>query len=296
MSKRRDYAGAWTALITPFQKDDSIDEISLKNLVQLQINGGITGVVPLGTTGESPTITNTEKEAIFRIVVEEAKDKIMVMAGTGSNCTKKAIENTKIAKKAGADCCLVVAPYYNKPSPAGLIAHFNAIADIGLPVIVYNIKGRTGINIDTNTLLKIAEHKNIVGVKEASGDLNQINDVITNRPENFTVLSGDDSISLDLISIGGDGVVSVASNIVPDKIAELIEYSLDENHDAARKIHHYLSEMFEKLFIETNPLPVKYIASKMGLCKLKYRLPMCSPEEKSKKILDELLNNYKLIK
>lgn len=299
---RQKYAGTWTALITPFKNDQSLDEAALRTLVQRQIENGVTGVVPVGTTGESPTTTDEEDKRIFEIVVEEARKggdaagrKIYVMAGTGSNCTKDAVKYTKVAKEAGADLCLVVSPYYNKPTPAGLILHFNAVADVGLPVIVYNIKGRTGVNITTDTLMEIAKHKMVVGVKEASGDIEQMKEVIARRPSDFAVLSGDDGMTLQLIEAGGDGVISVASNIMPDKVSEMVEYALDGNVEEAKKIGAHLEKLFKDIFIETNPVPVKYCVHKMGLCELVYRLPMCPPSEKNMGVLDETLRTYGLI-
>lgn len=290
----RKYAGTWTAIITPFQEDGSLDEAAFRKLIQRQIENGVTGVVPVGTTGESPTTNADEDIRIFEIAVEEAGDNIMVMAGTGSNCTSDAVKYTENAKKAGVDCCLVVSPYYNKPTQTGMLAHFNAVADVGLPVIVYNIKGRTGINIETDTLMEMVKHEMIVGVKEASGDLDQMKEVLEKRPDDFSVLSGDDGLTLELIKMGGDGVVSVASNIVPDKVAEMVDYALAGNFEEAEKINKYLSGMFADLFVETNPIPVKYLASKMGLCGLQYRLPLCEPSADAQKVLDELINNYNL--
>ncbi len=292
----RKYAGAWTALVTPFKQDGSLDEEALRGLVRKQIEGGVTGIVPVGTTGESPTLHEDEMKKIFEICVEEAGGKIMVMAGTGSNSTEKTVANTIAAKAAGADACLVVCPYYNKPTPEGLKRHYLAVAEVGLPVIVYNIKGRTGINMSTEVLMELAKNPMIAGVKEASGDLNQMKEVISKRPDSFTVLSGDDGLTLELMRMGGDGVISVASNIVPDKVSEMVEYGLKGNFEEAGKINEYLAEMFKKLFIETNPIPVKYCAHKMGLCELVYRLPMCEPMAGSRVILDEMLGNYNLIK
>ncbi|MFA6918077.1 MAG: 4-hydroxy-tetrahydrodipicolinate synthase [Candidatus Gracilibacteria bacterium] len=291
----RKYAGTWTALITPFTSDGKLDENALRKLVQRQIANGVTGIVPVGTTGESPTTTSEEDYKIFQIVVEEAKGKVMVMAGSGSNCTEEAVEYTTNAKKAGADACLIVCPYYNKPTQEGLRLHYLEIAKVGIPIIVYNIKGRTGINMETSTLMELAKNPMIVGVKEASGDLNQMKDVIEKRPDNFTVLSGDDGLTLDLIKLGGDGVISVASNIEPAKVSEMVEYALKGNLEEAAKINDYLADMFKKLFIETNPIPVKYCAHKMGLCELNYRLPMCPPSKASMSVLDELLKNYNLV-
>ncbi len=293
MSKRK-YAGTWTAIITPFHEDGSLDEGALRKIVQRQIENGVTGVVPVGTTGESPTTSAAEDARIFEIVVEEAAGKIMVMAGTGSNCTREAVEHTEAAKRAGADCCLVVTPYYNKPTQEGIYQHFMAVAEVGLPVIVYNIKGRTGVNIETDTLMEIAEHPMVVGVKEASGDLAQMKEVLDRRSDDFTVLSGDDGLTLELIKMGGDGVVSVASNLVPAKVSEMVEYALVGNFEEASKINEYLSALFSEIFVETNPIPVKYIASRMGLCELKYRLPMCEPSEKARAVLEETIRNYNL--
>jgi 4-hydroxy-tetrahydrodipicolinate synthase len=290
----RPYAGTWTALITPFTENGEVDYEALKNLVQKQIKGGVTGVVPLGTTGESPTITPDEMRKVFETVVDIAKGKIKVMAGTGSNCTSHAVDQTKIAKETGVDACLVVCPYYNKPTQEGLRLHFLEIAKVGLPIIVYNIKGRTGINMTTDTLMKLAENEMIAGVKEASGDLAQMKEVIDRRPDHFTVLSGDDGLTLELIKLGGDGVVSVASNIIPREVSEMVNHARENRLEEAAKANDHLRAIFKNLFVETNPIPVKYCSHKMGLCGLNYRLPMCSPLDKSKNILNELMNSYNL--
>src|SRR3989344_645572 len=289
------YAGAWTAIITPFAQDGTLDEVALRALVREQIDGVITGIAPSGTTGESPTTTAEEDTRITEIVVDEAKGKIRVMAGTGSNSTRDAVRYTESAKKAGADSCLVVAPYYNKPTPEGLRRHYAAVADVGLPVIVYNIKGRTGVNIDTDTLMDIAKHPMVVGVKEASGDLEQMKEVIARRPDGFAVLSGDDGLTLALMREGGDGVISVASNIAPREVSTLVRHALAGDWSSAGKCNDDLSDMFQKLFIESNPVPVKYCAARMGLCKLAYRLPLCEPTDASKASLDDMLKRYKLI-
>lgn len=289
------YAGTWTALITPFKKDESLDEDALRVLVRRQIEGGVTGIVPIGTTGESPTTTADEDRRAIEIVVEESAGRVQVMAGTGSNSTHEAVKYTMAAKKAGATSCLVVAPYYNKPTPEGLKLHYAAIADIGLPVIVYNIKGRTGINIETDTLMEIAQHPMIVGVKEASGDIQQMKDVLARRPEDFTVLSGDDGMTLELMRAGGDGVVSVASNIVPREVSALVQHATNGAWDEAEKANQHLASMFKTLFIESNPIPVKYCAARMGLCDLAYRLPLCPPTAASQTALDTLLKEYGLL-
>ena len=295
MATRRKYAGAWTALITPFKADGSFDKEALRDLVQKQIEGGITGLVPIGTTGESPTTTAAEDRRIIEIVVEEARGRVPVMAGTGSNSTHEAVEYTQAAKEVGADACLVVAPYYNKPTPEGLKLHYTAIAEVGLPVIVYNIKGRTGINIDTDTLMEMAKNPLIVGVKEASGDIGQMKEVVARRPEDFTVLSGDDGMTLELMRAGGDGVISVASNIAPREVVEFVSFAAREAWKKAEAQNDRLADMFKKLFIESNPIPVKYCAHRMGLCELSYRLPMCPPTDASRRVLDKMLSDYGLV-
>ncbi len=298
----RKYAGTWTAIVTPFAKDGSVDESALRNMVQRQIASGVTGIVPVGTTGESPTTTTEEDAKIFQIVVEE-RDKavaaggprVMVMAGAGSNSTHEASEYIGNAKKAGVDCCLIVSPYYNKPTQKGLRLHYLALAELGLPIIVYNIKGRTGVNIETDTLMEIAKHPMIVGVKEASGDMVQIKDVLARRPADFTVLSGDDGLTIEVMKNGGDGVVSVAGNLVPKELSEMVKFASEGNFEEAEKINTNLVRLFKDIFVETNPIPVKYIASRMGLCELSFRLPMCEPEDKTKEYLEETIKQYGLI-
>ncbi len=291
----RNYAGAWTALITPFTPEGALDEPALRKLVQDQIAGGVTGVVPVGTTGESPTLESDETAKIFQIVIEEANGKIKVMAGTGSNSTHKTVENTKRAKELGVDAALVVCPYYNKPTQEGLRLHFLEVAKVGLPIVVYNIKGRTGVNMTTDTLMELVKNEFIVAVKEASGDLEQMRDVLSRRPESFTVLSGDDGLTLELIRMGGDGVISVASNVMPKAVADMVRSALSGELDEAAKQNEYLSRLFKDLFVETNPIPVKYLAHKMGKCALSYRLPLCPPSATAQKTLDELAQSYNLI-
>lgn len=291
----RKYAGTWTALITPFKQNGEVDEEALRGLVRQQIEGGVTGILPIGTTGESPTIEHDEMKRIFEICVTEAAGKIMVMAGTGSNSTVHAVANTKMAKEVEVDLCLVVCPYYNKPPQEGLFQHFSAVCEVGLPVLVYNIKGRTGINMETSTLMRLAENPMIVGVKEASGDLEQMREVIAKRPDDFTVLSGDDGLTVELIKMGGDGVVSVASNIVPGKVSEMVSAGLEGELERAEALNEELARMFKELFVETNPIPVKYCAAQMGMCEMVYRLPMVEPSERAREVLDEMLKHYNLI-
>ena len=293
--EEKPYHGAWTALITPFKSDGSVDENALRKLVQRQIGTGLKGVVPLGTTGEAPTTTAEEDRRTIEIVMEEAKGHLKVMVGTGSNSTWEAVKYTKTAKELGADACLVVTPYYNKPTREGLKQHYAAIADVGLPVIVYNIKGRTCINIDTDTLMEMAKHPMIVGVKEASGDINQMKEVLARRPKDFTVLSGDDNMTFPLMVAGGDGIVSVVSNIMPKEIASMVAYAAEGKWTDAEAIHHKLGDIFSSIFIETNPIPIKYCAYRMGLCELAFRLPMCPPTDSNRAVLDAMLKRYGLI-
>lgn len=305
----RKYAGTWTAIVTPFAKDGSVDEAAMRKMVQRQIAAGVTGIVPVGTTGESPTTTTDEDARIFQIVVEE-RDKavaaggprVMVMAGAGSNSTHEASEYIGNAKRAGVDCCLIVSPYYNKPTQKGLRLHYLALAELGLPIIVYNIKGRTGVNIETDTLMEIAKHPMIVGVKEASGDMVQIKDVLARRDvlekemgKEFAVLSGDDGLTIEVMKNGGDGVVSVAGNLVPKELSEMVKMAATGDFEGAGKVNDNLSRLFKDIFVETNPIPVKYIASRMGLCELSFRLPMCEPEDKTKEYLEETIKQYGLI-
>ena len=286
------FKGVYTAIITPFNEDGSVDEKSLKNLVEFQIENGISGLVPCGTTGESPTLSHEEHNHVVDLVVKFAAGRVPVIAGTGSNSTKEAIAMTRHAKESGADASLQVAPYYNKPTQEGFYRHFTAIADaVDIPLIIYNIPGRTGSNIETSTMIRLSAHKNIVAVKEASGSLPQMMDVISQKPEGFDVLSGDDNLTLPLISAGGVGVISVASNIIPKEMSEFVALANEGNFEEARKLHYKLLPLFKAIFIETNPIPIKSALSMKGLCKEIYRLPLCEmkPENKEKlrKVLKE---------
>ncbi|OGJ46787.1 4-hydroxy-tetrahydrodipicolinate synthase [Candidatus Peregrinibacteria bacterium RIFOXYA2_FULL_33_7] len=281
--------------MTPFKQDQSIDEKALRHLVELQVEAKVTGIVPVGTTGESPTTTAEEDFRIYKICVEQARKRIKVMCGTGSNCTREAVEHTKNAQKAGADCVLIVCPYYNKPTQEGLFLHYTEIAkNTKIPIFIYNIKGRTAVNMETETLKRLSENPKIIGVKEASGDLSQMKNVIKETPDEFTVLSGDDGLTLELIKLGGDGVISVASNVLPKQITDFVNNSLNTNFKKAEKQNEYFKEIFKNLFIETNPIPVKYCLYRLKLCKLIYRLPLCPPNLNSQKILDQTLTAYNL--
>ena len=291
------HKGVYTAIITPFKKDGSADEESLKKLIDFNIKNGVSGIVPCGTTGESPTLSHEEHDRVIELAVEHVDGRVKVIAGTGSNATSEAIRLTKQAEEAGADACLLVSPYYNKPTQEGLYRHFKAIADaVNFDCILYNIKGRTAVNLETPTLIRLANDcKNIVGVKEASGDLNQMKDVIAQRPEGFSVLSGDDNMTLSLIKAGGDGVISVASNLVPDRISDMVKAALDGDFAVAEKIDKELAPLFKVAFIETNPIPIKAAVALKGMCEEVYRLPMCELSKEHKEELKKVLKEMKII-
>jgi 4-hydroxy-tetrahydrodipicolinate synthase len=282
--------GVYTALVTPMKGNGEVDEKALRRLVDFQIEGGVSGLVPVGTTGESPTLTGEECKSVIAVVVEQAKGRVPVIAGAGSNCTSEAIEYTRDAKKVGADASLQVAPYYNKPTSEGFIRHFSAIADeVDLPLVVYNIPGRTGKNIDNQTMLELAKHRGIVAVKEASGDIAQVMDLISKKPKDFSVLSGDDNLVFPIMALGGTGVISVASNIAPERMARFVGAALKGNWDEARKLHYELLPLFKAIFIETNPIPIKAALAIKGMMEESYRLPMCPMAAKNREALAGVL-------
>ena len=291
------FKGVYTAIITPFKEDESVDEDSFRNLIDFNIKAGVNGIVPCGTTGESPTLDHREHDKVIELTVEHVDGRVSVIAGTGSNSTKEAVRLTKHAEDAGADGCLLVSPYYNKPTQEGIYRHFKAIAmSVDFPCIIYNIKGRTAVNVETATLMRLAKDcSNIIGVKEASGDLNQMKDVIKHRPDGFSVLSGDDNMTLDLIKAGGDGVISVASNVVPDRMVSLVKTALKGNFAEAQKMHDALMPLFKAEFIETNPIPIKAALVLKGMCKEVYRLPMCELSAEHKAELKKVLEDMKII-
>jgi 4-hydroxy-tetrahydrodipicolinate synthase len=298
LMKTQHFRGTWTALITPFKDDDAIDYDAVNVLIDKQIEGGVTGILVIGTTGESPTLSDDECDVLVKHTVAYVNGRCLVMAGTGTNSTKKSIEKTKRASALRPDVLLVVNPYYNKPTQRGLYLHFKAVAEAtDLPVLVYNIKGRTAINVETDTLMKLAEDvQNIIGVKEASGDLDQIKAVCDARPDGFVVLSGDDGITFQTMKdFGVDGVVSVTSNVLPKKVSNMVTAGLEKKWDEAEALNTELQEFFSCMFIETNPIPVKYAVKRMGLCTLKYRLPMCEPSDENKKAVGEVLKKFGLI-
>lgn len=293
----QNFSGVWTALVTPFLENGEIDFKALDNLVDRQISAGVTGVLVNGTTGESPTLTDSERSETLRHVVQYVNGRCLVMMGTGTNCTSKSIDNTIQAEGDGADIVLVVNPYYNKPTQTGLYLHFEAVAKATkLPVVLYNIKGRTGVNLETDTLLKLSNnYSNIVAVKEASGDKEQILDVCSRRREGFLVLSGDDGLTCEIMKEGGaNGVISVASNIMPNEVNKMVQFAMQGNWSEAENLNNNLKRLFSDIFLETNPTPAKYILAQMGLCQNVFRLPMCPVSDGCAVKLDETLIHYNL--
>ena len=292
--------GAFTAMITPMKEDGSIDYDGYRKLLRFQMEEGIDGLVPLGTTGETPTLDEDEEQRIIDVVMEEVRAfekergvKVPVVLGAGSNNTRDAVRYTERAKKAGADAALVVTPYYNKPSSEGIFRHFEAVSRVGIPILVYNIAGRTGKNIDTPTLSRIADVPNIAGVKEASGSISQMTDVIDtikSKHPDFSVLSGDDAMTLPLIACGGDGVVSVVSNAAPAPVTEMVKAALSGDYEAARKIHYRLLPFFKAAFVDGNPTSIKYAMRVKGLPSGSVRLPLVDVHDEAKKIIEEALS------
>lgn len=271
-----------------------MDEAALFRLIDQQVASKVDGIVILGTTGESPTISSNEHDHLIELAVTHINGRCKMIAGTGSNCTRTAIYRSKLAESLGVDGLLLVNPYYNKPSQKGLYEHFKAIADsVNTPIILYNIAGRTGVNLETSTLVKLADHPQIVALKEASGDLNQIKAVIDSVPSNFTVLSGDDGITIDLIKMGGHGVVSVLSNILPTEMKEMVDTANESNWAQAQALHHSMSPLFDKCFIETNPQPIKTLLAHEGICEEVFRLPLTTMVEENRVTLLETWNTWK---
>ncbi|MDA3941642.1 MAG: 4-hydroxy-tetrahydrodipicolinate synthase [Spirochaetia bacterium] len=277
--------GVYTALITPFTKEGTFDEEAFKDLIEFQIASGISGLVPCGTTGESPTLSHEEHDRVIKLTVEVAAGRVPVIAGTGSNATSEAIQLSQHAEKSGVDAVLLVNPYYNKPTQQGLYLHFKAVADsISIPCVLYNIQGRSGVNLETETLARLADEcSNITTVKEASGNLQQMKDVIASTNTNFHVVSGDDNMTLSLIEAGGKGVISVAANLIPDKMVHMVKLALEGKLEEARVEEKKLANFFQTMFIETNPIPIKTAMAMRGWCEEVFRLPMCSLSSEGKR-------------
>ena len=288
--------GSMVALATPF-KGDKIDEEKIKELVGFHIKNNTKAIVPCGTTGESATLSYEEHDRVIETVIKAAKKCITVIAGTGSNNTKEAIRLTKHAKEAGADAALLISPYYNRPTQQGLYLHFKAVADaVNIPIVLYNIASRTGVNIEPETVAELAKIKNIVGIKEASGNLDQMSRIIQLCGDNFALLSGDDSLTLPIMTIGGAGVISVVANIAPNDVADLIDSFLSGDLRHAKKMHYKLLPLIKAMFIETNPIPVKTAMSLMGMIEPGLRLPMCDMKEENLAKLKKALKDYGLMK
>ncbi len=292
------FEGALTAMVTPFDKEGNVDEKGLRKNVEFQMKKGIDGLVPVGTTGECATVSYEEHNQIVDIVIDAARGRVPVLPGTGSNSTWEAIMLTKHAEEAGADGALLVCPYYNRPTQAGLYAHFKKIAEeVDIPQIIYNIPSRTGVNMLPETMAKLAKLRNVAGVKEATGDMKQVAKVIElTKGSNFLVTSGNDSDTLDVIRLGGVGVISVASNIIPDRVVELVKVARSGDFERAKKIHDELTPIFKNLFIETNPAPVKTAMNWMGLPAGGLRLPLVGMLPENQNILRETLVKAGLLK
>jgi 4-hydroxy-tetrahydrodipicolinate synthase len=292
----RGFVGCGTALVTPFRKDLSLDEEALRRLVRRQIAAGINFLAPCGTTGESPTLSHEEHLRVVAITVEEAKGKVPVLAGAGGYNTQHAIELAREAEKLGAQGILSVTPYYNKPTQEGLYQHFKAIASAtSLPIILYNVPPRTNVNIDPPTLRRLAEIENIIGVKEASGNIAQFTQVIQQVPEDFLVLSGDDAVTLPLVAMGGRGIISVASNEIPAEMTRLAKLCLEGNFAEARAMQRRWLPLLEVNFIETNPGPVKAAMAEMGLLEPVFRLPLVPPRPESQARIHAVLESLALL-
>jgi 4-hydroxy-tetrahydrodipicolinate synthase len=293
------FGGCGTALVTPFKKDQSLDEAAMRRLVQRQISEGIDFLVPCGTTGESPTLTREEHLRVVAITVEEAKKasrKVPVVGGAGGYNTAEVIELGRELQHLGVDSILSVTPYYNKATQEGLYQHYKAIADaVPLPIIVYNVPGRTGVNVETSTLKRLAEIPNIAGVKEASGNISQMAAVCHNLPESFSVLCGDDAITIPLISLGGCGVISVVSNQIPGEMTKLTNLAMQGDYAGARRLQRKWFPLMEVNFVESNPIPVKWSMAQMGLLEAVYRLPMVPPLPHNQAKIEAVLKQVGLL-
>ncbi len=288
------FKGALTALVTPF-KDGEVDEAALRRLIEFQVRNGVNGLVPCGTTGESATLTYEEHDRVIELTIEAADKKVPVVAGTGSNSTAETVMLTQHAQKAGADAALLITPYYNKPTQQGLFEHYRKVAsEVSIPLILYNVPGRTGVNMLPETVARLSEIKNIVGIKEATGDLKQVSDVIEFSRDGFIVLSGDDFTTLPLMSIGGHGVISVTSNIAPREVSGMVRSFNSGNAPEARKLHYALEPLHRAMFIETNPVPVKTALALMGMIEEEFRLPLVRMGEANRAALAGVLESHGL--
>jgi len=290
------FTGCGTALVTPFRQDLSLDEIAMRSLVKRQIEAGIDFLCPCGTTGESPTLKRSEHLRVVEIAVEESRGRVPVLAGAGGYDTTEVIDLVKELKRVGADGILSVTPYYNKPTQEGLYQHYRAIAEsTDLPIVLYNVQPRTSVNIETATLLRLAQIPNIIGVKEASGNIGQIVGVVSRVPEGFLVFSGDDAVAIPVIALGGHGVISVVSNEIPGEFTKLTRAALNGDFATARNLHRRYQDLMDINFVETSPGPVKFAMARMGLLELAYRLPLVPPQPASQKRVEETLEKLGLL-
>jgi 4-hydroxy-tetrahydrodipicolinate synthase len=289
------FKGSMVALVTPF-KDGKVDETALKGLVEFHIKNGTAALVPCGTTGESATLSYEEHDKVIELTVQFAKGRIPVIAGTGSNSTEEAIMLTMHAEKCGVDASLQVSPYYNRPTQKGLFLHFKAIAEaVDIPIIIYNIASRTGVNIEPETFVKLAQVKNIIGVKEASGSLEQMSRIRRLCPKDFLLISGDDALTLPVLAIGGVGIISVVANIIPRDVSEMCKAFEKGDIKKAEDMHYKMLDLVKAMFIETNPIPVKTAMGLMKLCGPDLRLPMCEMLPENKEKLVRAMKEHKLI-
>ncbi|MBI5826726.1 MAG: 4-hydroxy-tetrahydrodipicolinate synthase [Deltaproteobacteria bacterium] len=289
------FKGAFTALVTPF-KDGEVEEAALRRLIEFQVRNGINGLVPCGTTGESATLTYEEHDRVIELTIEAADKRVPVVAGTGSNSTAETVMLTKHAQKAGADAALLITPYYNKPTQQGLFEHYKKVAsEVSIPLILYNVPGRTGVNMLPETVARLSEIKNIVGIKEATGDLKQVSDVIEFSRDGFIVLSGDDFTTLPLMSVGGHGVISVTSNIAPREVSDMVRLFNSGDAGEARRLHYRLEPLHRAMFIETNPVPVKTALAFMGMIEEELRLPLVRMGEANRDRLAGVLESHGLL-
>lgn len=285
--------GTYTAIVTPFTADGNVDFDKFRELIDIQADAGIDGIVPVGTTGESPSLNYEEHNQIIETAIEAANGRMQVIAGTGANSTREAVALTEHALKAGADATLQVTPYYNKPNQEGLFMHFSAVADLGLPVVLYNVPGRTSREIAIDTIVKLSEHPHVTAVKEAGGSVDRVSDILDRC--DITVLSGDDSLTLPMMSVGARGLISVASNIAPRPLVELTHLALEGKWDEALAIHRKYYRLFCDIFIDTNPIPIKAAMAMAGIIEDVYRLPLCKLSDDKKTVLKATLAKADLL-
>ncbi len=288
------FQGVYTAIVTPFQQNGSIDYGRFRALIDMQMEAGVAGIVPVGTTGESPTVDFAEHEKLIEVAVEACRGRIRVIAGSGGNATAEALRLTRHAMEQGADASLQVTPYYNRPNQEGLIRHFMTVADVGLPIVLYNVPSRTGREIEVDTVVRLAQHPNIVALKEAGGNVDRVSAIVSQCP--ICVLSGDDSLTLPMLAVGARGVISVASNVIPKAMVDMVQAALEGRWAQARDLHLRYYRLFRDLFMDSNPIPVKAAMAMMGFIDEVYRLPLCAMSESKKVALRETLKALMLLR